>query len=59
VKFVDLEDDFSGMSNDGGSFNDFGGGMGSAIQPSGNFGNFGGGITMPSRMNDMPDDAPF
>lgn len=59
VKFVDLEDDFSGMGNDGGSFNDFNSNMGSAIQPSSSFENFGGGITMPSRMNDMPDDAPF
>ncbi len=59
VKFVDLEDDFSGMPPEGGSFSDLGGGFGSAMSPSDNFGNFGGGITMPSRMNDMPDDAPF
>jgi len=59
VKFVDLEDDFSGMRGpEGGSFNDFGGAS-SAMQPSSDFGGFGGGITMPSRMNDMPDDAPF
>ncbi len=59
VKFVDLEDDFSGMGGpEGGSFNDFGGAS-SAMQPSSDFGGFGGGITMPSRMNDMPDDAPF
>jgi len=37
----------------------------SALNPSPNFaddfsaGGFSGGITMPSRMNDMPDDAPF
>ena len=59
VKFVDLEDDFSGMGGDNGGFGDPSGGFGSAIQPSDNFGDFGGGITMPSRMNDMPDDAPF
>jgi len=35
------------------------------LNPSPNFGEdfggagFSGGITMPSRMNDMPDDAPF
>lgn len=58
VKFVDLEDDFAGMGNDAG-FGDAGGGIGSAIQPSDQFSGFGGGITMPSRMNDMPDDAPF
>jgi replicative DNA helicase len=57
VKFVDLEDDFAGMGGE--SFagdSPFGG---SAIAPSSSFGDFGGGITMPSRMNDMPDDAPF
>ena len=55
VKFVDLEEDFGGMGGLGGDapFGD------SAIAPSASFGDFGGGITMPSRMNDMPDDAPF
>ena len=60
VKFVDLEDDFAGMGGgDGGNFSDPSAGFGAAIQPSDKFGNPGGGITMPSRMNDMPDDAPF
>ncbi|MEJ5056260.1 replicative DNA helicase [Sphingobacterium sp. MYb382] len=63
VKFVDLEEDFGGPAGDS-----FGGGGGmdsfsSAINPSDSFGGFdaggGSGITMPSRMNDMPDDAPF
>lgn len=57
VKFVDLEEDFGGMGGDS-----FGGGApfgGSAIAPSSSFEDMGGGITMPSRMNDMPDDAPF
>lgn len=56
VKFVDLEDDFMGMPEGGG----FGSGFeGNAIQPSSDFNDFGGGITIQSRMNDMPDDAPF
>jgi len=59
VKFVDLEDDFAGMGGDSGSFSDLPSGFGSAMAPSNSFDNFGGGITMPSRMNDMPDDAPF
>ena len=58
VKFVDLDDDFAGMGGEAG-FGDAGGGFGSAMQPSDQFSGFGGGITMPSRMNDMPDDAPF
>lgn len=56
VKFVDLEEDFGGMGGGLGGDAPFGG---SAIAPSASFGDFGGGITMPSRMNDMPDDAPF
>ena len=59
VKFVDLEDDFAGMGGDSGSFSDLPSGFGSAMAPSNSFDSFGGGITMPSRMNDMPDDAPF
>lgn len=63
VKFVDLEEDFAGAA--GGD--PFGGpdGFGSALGPSDSFSggpsgfDGGGGITMPSRMNDMPDDAPF
>jgi replicative DNA helicase len=61
VKFTDLDEDFGGMGG-GDSFgsNDspF---SGSAMSPSASFDDFmgGGGITMPSRMNDMPDDAPF
>lgn len=56
VKFTDLEENF-GMGDDS-----FGGGFGSsAMSPSASFDDFmgSGGITMPSRMNDMPDDAPF
>ncbi len=57
VKFVDLEDDFAGMSDSFSGDSPLGG---SAIMPSSSFDDFrGGGITMPSRMNDMPDDAPF
>lgn len=62
VKFVDLEDDFAGMASDSfGRGNDSPFGNSSAMMPSGSFSDFsaGGGITMPSRMNDMPDDAPF
>src|SRR5690606_36590426 len=58
VKFVDLEEDFGGAASFGGGVDSF-----SAINPSDAFGGAGafggGGITMPSRMNDMPDDAPF
>ncbi len=58
VKFVDLEEDFGGADSFGGGMDNF-----SAIGPSDAFGGAGGfgagGITMPSRMNDMPDDAPF
>ena len=61
VKFVDLEEDFGGMDSFGGAPDGF-----SAMAPSEAFGDSagagftgGGGITMPSRMNDMPDDAPF
>ena len=59
--FDDLEEDFGGMGG-GDSFGSkdspFGG---SAMSPSASFDDFmgGGGITMPSRMNDMPDDSPF
>ncbi len=62
VKFVDLEDDFAGMGGEsfgGPADSPFGG---AAMIPSASFDDFaggGGGITMPSRMNDMPDDAPF
>lgn len=61
VKFVDLEDDFSGMSADsfaGSGSSPF---SSSPMMPSPSFDDFsaGGGITMPSRMNDMPDDSPF
>ena len=56
VKFVDLEEDFGGMDGGIGGDSPFGG---SAMAPSSSFSDFGGGITMPSRMNDMPDDAPF
>src|SRR5690606_25580003 len=61
VKFVDLEEDFGGAGGDSFGTPDS---FGSALGPSDAFSNFGGnfdtgGITMPSRMNDMPDDAPF
>ena len=62
VKFTDLDEDFTGMGGDsfGGNESPFGG---SAMSPSASFDDFmgsgGGGITMPSRMNDMPDDSPF
>src|SRR5690606_27530413 len=56
VKFVDLEEDFGGI---GGGFGSVGPFCGSAFAPCASFGGYGGGITMPSRMNDMPDDAPF
>ncbi|MCY4779584.1 replicative DNA helicase [Sphingobacterium sp. UT-1RO-CII-1] len=58
VKFVDLEEDFGGMGGDPFGAPDS---FTSAMGPSDSFGGFdgGGGITMPSRMNDMPDDAPF
>lgn len=59
VKFVDLEEDFGGASADSFGTDSFS----SAINPSDAFTSNppagGGGITMPSRMNDMPDDAPF
>jgi len=65
VKVVDLEDEFSGMGA-GDGFGDAPSTFSaSALNPSPNFGDdfagggFSGGITMPSRMNDMPDDAPF
>ncbi|HIX53515.1 MAG TPA: replicative DNA helicase [Candidatus Sphingobacterium stercoripullorum] len=58
VKFTDLEENFFAQGGD-----ELGGGMdsfqGSALGPSDSFGGGGGGITMPSRMNDMPDDSPF
>ncbi|SMG28077.1 replicative DNA helicase [Sphingobacterium psychroaquaticum] len=63
VKFVDLEEDFAGAGGD--SFNSpdsFSSAMGPSDSFGGSFGggfDGGGGITMPSRMNDMPDDAPF
>ncbi len=65
VKFVDLEDEFSGMGGGDGFGNAPDTFSASALNPSPNFaddfsaGGFSGGITMPSRMNDMPDDAPF
>ncbi|MBE8715389.1 replicative DNA helicase [Sphingobacterium hungaricum] len=60
VKFVDLEDDFSGMDSGGGNFMDFKPNDNSNLKPSENFEDFnGGGITRSSRMNDMPDDSPF
>lgn len=59
VKFTDLDEDYFAADGSGGDApNDFGSGsFSSAISPSESFG--AGGITMPSRMNDMSDDAPF
>ncbi|MNT59095.1 Replicative DNA helicase [compost metagenome] len=63
VKFVDLEDEFTGMGAADG-FNNPTSFSSPAMNPSamfsgGDTGGMTGGITMPSRMNDMPDDAPF
>lgn len=63
VKFVDLEDEFTGSGATDG-FNNPTSFSSPAMNPSAMFsgsdmGGMTGGITMPSRMNDMPDDAPF
>jgi replicative DNA helicase len=63
VKFVDLEDEFTGIGASDG-FNNPTSFSSPAMNPSAMFsgsdmGGMTGGITMPSRMNDMPDDAPF